>query len=1486
MPIDRVNTTTTSRQRHRSESGDAFHLVLDAANVGTWEWTLDTNEVRWSENLEAIHGLTPGTFDGTFEGFFRDVHPDDRQKVMDQIELAVKTGGEYGVEYRQNGNGSVERWIETRGKVIHDESGRPARMAGICMNITDRKRAEADTAHLAAIVTHSDDAIISKTLDGIITSFNPAAERMYGYRAEEVIGKPVSILMPHNHTDEYSSIMERIRRGKRVDHFETIRSRKDGSLFNASVTISPARDAEGKLIGASAIARDVTNRKRFEEQLRHSEERWRELVSAIPAGVYVCDADGRISEFNGRAAELWGRKPRPDDRICGSLRMWTPDGRPLPHEECPMASVLRTGEAVRDGEVVIERPDGSRITVLVSISPLRDAEGRVIGAVNCFQNITTRKHNENLLHQRLAQLRILYDLSNAVSQSSAIENVYNAALDGLEQALNADRAAILLYDQPSGDNAPLMHFVAWRGLSDEYRAAVEGHSPWTPDATSPKPIVIDDAEKHDLGELRQVVIDEGIRALGFFPLVHQGRLIGKFMVYFNKSRQLTEEEIRLGQTIADQIAYAIERRNSEAALHRREQEFRTLAEHSPDVIVRFDRDHRHLYISPAIEAATGLSPEQFIGRTKEEVGMDAVHCDRWEQCRRACFESGEPQEMEFEYPSPNGVRYFNTRVMPEFGVDGQVETVLAVSRDITERKKAEHALSQSERNLADFFDNATLGLHWVNAEGVIIRANRAELEMLGYEEHEYVGRHIAEFHVDQPVNDEILARLARGETVSDFPARLRHKDGSIRHAIINSSALFEDGRFVHTRCFTRDVTEQQNSEEELARQFAQLDAIYASAPVGLAFADTELRFVRVNEAMARFNGRTVEEHIGRTGCEVVGEQMAPVEEVLRKVITTGKPITDIELRIAMPSQPGVERDWLASYHPVHDASGKCIGVNAIVQDITMRKRSEVALAASEARARARAEELEALMESNPAAVFHAHDCDCRLITGNQAAYDMLCRPRGANLSKTAPENEKPTNFEIFHNGTPCQESELPVQRAARGEVISGDELELRFGDGRVIQIVCNAVPCFDDQGNPRGAIATFVDITEQKEAERQVRLMNATLEERVKERTSQLRMLARRLTQAEQQERRRLARILHDDLQQLLVASAMRAEQLAQRHDGLDVSAAAKQVHDLIQQSIQSARSLTSEICPPVLYDGGLAATLPWLVRRIEQRHDLAVNLEIDESAEPSDEETRIALYLTARELLFNVAKYAKTNEAFVSLSRRDNEWVRLVVEDRGVGFDTSQIERSEDGGGFGLFSLRERAELFGGRMAIHSEIGKGTRIEFELPLRPARPQQVTLPFTQAVTPPPSIEVGQQHAGNGLPTTDHHQDHRTRVILVDDHQIVREGIAGILAEQSDIEVIAEAVDGRQAVELARECRPEVVIMDITMPEMNGIEATRRITRHSNGVVVIGLSMHDSPDMARAMKDAGAARVLVKDGPAEALVEAIREVASRTAVNEN
>jgi PAS domain S-box-containing protein len=267
---------------------------------------------------------------------------------------------------------------------------------GIFAQLYRRHRTlEESNRTLAAVVESSDDAILSKDLNGIIATFNQGAERLFGYKAKEVVGKPITILIPPDRQHEGPEILARIRRGERVDQYETVRRRRDGTLVDVALTVSPVKDDQGAIIGASKIARNITERKLSEARLRHSERQLQELIAAIPAAIYTTDAQGKITYYNQAAAELAGRAPTiGSDEWCVTWKLYDPAGTPLPYDRCPMAIALKEGRAIRNAELVAERPDGTRVPFIPYPTPLRDAAGKIIGAINMLVDISERKHAE------------------------------------------------------------------------------------------------------------------------------------------------------------------------------------------------------------------------------------------------------------------------------------------------------------------------------------------------------------------------------------------------------------------------------------------------------------------------------------------------------------------------------------------------------------------------------------------------------------------------------------------------------------------------------------------------------------------------------------------------------------------------------------------------------------------------------------------------------------------------------------------------------------------------------------------------------------------------------------------------------------------------------------------------------------------------------------------------------------------------------------
>ena len=535
-----------NRARRRAEAlaqglratEERLTLAQQASQIGAFDWNLETGVNTWSPELYDIYGIRPEEFGDTQGAWERYLHPDDRGEMVRAIEQSRTSGGAEDREFRIiRPNGEI-RWLVGRWRWISDRSGQPARLTGVNIDITERKRAddvlreseartraifesaldalitmdaegrvqdwnpaaeqmfgysqsqaagrmideliipaplrdrhkkglqrflqtneptvlgrriqmpalkadgtefpvefsiavtrrpgmpsfftayvrdlsdrlrsERDTAHLAAIVKSSDDAIVSKDLTGIVVTWNQAAERLFGYRADEMIGQPVIRLIPPDRHNEEQRILEVVSRGGVVETYETIRRRKDGTDFHVSVTVSPLFDGQGRVIGASKIARDITERVQQQDLLAQSRERLRQalqyqeaIFNNLGEGLYTVNRQGLVVSLNRAAERLfdWTKDELVGRKIHDLIHHKHPDGRPFPAKDCAILRVLLTGVPLVNQEDVFLRRDGSFFHVVHSASPIRSGD-EITGVVVVFHDVTEQKRAEDALRDR------------------------------------------------------------------------------------------------------------------------------------------------------------------------------------------------------------------------------------------------------------------------------------------------------------------------------------------------------------------------------------------------------------------------------------------------------------------------------------------------------------------------------------------------------------------------------------------------------------------------------------------------------------------------------------------------------------------------------------------------------------------------------------------------------------------------------------------------------------------------------------------------------------------------------------------------------------------------------------------------------------------------------------------------------------------------------------------------------------------------------
>jgi PAS domain S-box-containing protein len=570
---------------------------------------------------------------------------------------------------------------------------------------------------------------------------------------------------------------------------------------------------------------------------------------------------------------------------------------------------------------------------------------------------------------------------------------------------------------------------------------------------------------------------------------------------------------------------------------------------------------------------------------------------------------------------------------------------------------------------------------------------------------------------------------------------------------------------------------------------------------------------------------------------------------------TGKDAWDNTFRIVLPDG---NVSWIQSLGRADRAAdGHVTRLTGLDLDITARRRAEEALQARRDEERDR--ELQLLLETATQGIVSV-DAQATIVTANRALEAMFGWAPGELIGQSI-ERLVPPSVRDAH-----------VQHwtgyfAAPGPRPMGVNREL-FGqrkDGSTFPLEVSLNHVATAGGGH--AIAFVTDITERKRAE-------AALQERTVElehRTAQLSRLASDLTLAEQRAREQLAKTLHDGLQQLLVSAALNLE----RHVTLEAQQGAQPDELLVRakshldEASAAARSLSLDLFPPALHGSGFPAALTWLAERTRHQYGLVVHVSADPLANSDRKDVRTLLFESVRELLFNAVKHAQVDRVTIDLSLDHNDALCITVTDQGIGFDPAGlVERGKAGeAGWGLFSIRERLTLLGGRFDIESAPGQGTRFRLVAPRGEAQGGIDAQRRPSRVATGPAL-----HGAAGFASA-----RALRILLVDDHAAIRRVLRELFQERPELHVVGEAADGFEAIAEAHALRPDVILMDVSMPGMDGVEATRRISAELPFIQILGLSTHVKTEELHSIERAGAAGFFTKGVDSQRLIDHLMAV---------
>jgi PAS domain S-box-containing protein len=770
---------------------------------------------------------------------------------------------------------------------------------------------------------------------------------------------------------------------------------------------------------------------------------------------------------------------------------------------------------------------------------------------------------------------------------------------------------------------------------------------------------------------------------------------------------------------------------------------------------------------------------------------------------------------------------------------------------------------------------------------------------------------------DRLATDEAVKQALAGAHGGAYHREFRvlWPDGSVHWIASHGRVYFEgeeaDRRAVQFIGANRDITQEKQAQEAIRESQRQNEFLAnileaSSQAFGVGYPDGRLGLT--NKAFEQITGYSGEElrSIDRARTLTPPEWLEIERQKLDELHRTGLPVR-YEKEYIRKDGTRVPIELLV--HLVKDAEGKPLYYYSFLTDITERRKAEEALREAhedlERRVQERTTELIQINRTlrmvsacNESVVRAVDEVElmtdvCRIIV-EIGGYRMAW----VGFAEDDPQQSvRPVASMGFEEGY-LKQAGICWADNERGRGPTGTAIRLgstqicsdfladpRLAPWRERAVSCGfqssiALPLVHD-GRAFGALTIYAAmphafresatrVLEEMAGDLAFGIMALRTRKELRESHDRLHALASELTLAEQRERKQLAQVLHDHIQQLLVGAKFRLAILG-RTDSPALQKAAGDVDDLLTEAIKASRSLTAELSPPILHEAGLAAALEWLARWMKENYDLIVSVNADMRANPGQEALSVLIFQSIRELLFNTVKHAKVERARVDMSLKGTQ-LEVIVSDEGEGFDPAQVlPLKTSSAGFGLFSIRERLNLLGGSMTTESAPGQGCRVILVAPLQSAGVQLQTAPSRRM-----AAERGQvSQRGAALEATK-----KIRVLLADDHVVMRDGLSRLLKEEADFEIVGLASDGQAAIDLARRLLPDVIVMDIRMPQVTGIEATRLIRAELPQVQVIGLSMFEEPDQAARMREAGASDYLLKSGQPAALIAAIRECMGR------
>ena len=848
------------------------------------------------------------------------------------------------------------------------------------------------------------------------------------------------------------------------------------------------------------------------------------------------------------------------------------------------------------------------------------------------------------------------------------------------------------------------------------------------------------------------------------------------------------------------------RRETEEELVRRGEELRVVTDAMPALISYVDNQFRYRFVNARYLEWFGTPAETMVGRTMREVLGDVAFGQVRSHAEAAL--AGRRCHYELEAAYTNGTRLIHAEYVPDVRSDGTVAGFYALVTDISEQRRAEAA----QARLAAIVETSGDAILSVSLSGEILTWNAGAEQLFGHAAAEAVGRTMS-LILPPGYQDEdrsIRERVQRGEVVGPYDTQRRTKDGRFIDVSVTASPIRDNtGRIIGASKLDRDITERKQAERALHESQRRLATLVGNLP-GMAY-----RYLNQPGWPVEFVSERVCDIVGHEPQAFVSGQLSWTQlihpedlERVRSAITAGiraRRPWQIEYRVL--HHDGSERWVWERGEPVVDASGELLALEGFVSDVSQRKQVEHELEASRARERSYLEHL-------PVGVFFANDKG-EMIFANAAAHRIwggveLAGPQGYNA------------YEGYWHGTDRRVApeEWSLARALRGETSIAEELDIRTFDGQRKTILSSAVPVRDGDGTIIGAVIMNLDITEQKRAETALKHADrrkdeflATLAHELRNPLAAIRTATELLVGRQSEQLDRITGVIKRQVS-LMVRLI---------DDLLDVS---RITHGTLELRVERTSLLA-------LVNQAIDAAQPWIQRK---RHTVLVEA-VSGVVEVEGDAVRLVQVFT--NILSNACKYTDPGGRVEVHITRDGGAAQVEFRDNGIGIPADKLDtifemfsqldapgRGDGGLGIGLTLSRRLVEMHGGSMIAASEgPGRGSQFTVRIPAVPARELESELPL----------------GADDLDLDAAHDQQARRVLVVDDNVDAADTLAILLSARGH--ATRTAYDGTTALAEVATFRPEVLLLDLGLPDINGADVCKAIRAEPWGkrMLVVALS---------------------------------------------